>query len=173
MQELVLLAGPNGAGKTSFANEYLRSDDKDLFYINADEIARELETTVTKGWRLDMQAGRRMLEHIDVLTEARAEFMIETTLSSRNYAKRIPRWQANGYSILLIYLRLADVNVSLDRIRRRVAAGGHDIPELTVRRRFHRSLVNLENVYKPIVDEWYVWDSLEGDFQMAEAWDGA
>lgn len=28
-----------------------------------------------------------------------------------------------------------------------------------------------EQRYKQVVDEWYVWDSLEGDFELAEAWD--
>jgi predicted ABC-type ATPase len=56
-------------------------------------------------------------------------------------------------------------------VRRRVAAGGHGIPEETIRRRFGRSLEYLGTRYKPIVDEWYVWDSLEGEFRLAEAWD--
>jgi predicted ABC-type ATPase len=51
-----------------------------------------------------------------------------------------------------------------------VAAGGHDIPEGVIRRRFAKSLNYLETRYKPIVDEWYVWDSLEGSFTLAEAW---
>jgi hypothetical protein len=31
-------------------------------------------------------------------------------------------------------------------------------------------LVYLETLYKSIVDEWYIWDSLEGEFRWAEAW---
>jgi hypothetical protein len=30
---------------------------------------------------------------------------------------------------------------------------------------------NLRLLYKPLVDEWYIWDSLEGSFQPAEKWD--
>jgi predicted ABC-type ATPase len=40
-----------------------------------------------------------------------------------------------------------------------------------IRRRFARSLSYLDLVYKQIVDEWYVWDSQEGDFTLAECWD--
>ena len=58
-----------------------------------------------------------------------------------------------------------------DFVRRRVAAGGHDIPDATIRERFSKSLNYLNELYKPIVDEWYIWNSLEGDFQLAEAWD--
>jgi len=59
---------------------------------------------------------------------------------------------------------------SIERVRRRVEAGGHDIPEDVIRRRFVKSLNYLDSRYKPIVDEWYVWDSLEGSFTLAEAW---
>ena len=41
---------------------------------------------------------------------------------------------------------------------RRVATGGHLIPEDVIRRRFGRSLSNLNNLYKPIVDSWYIYD---------------
>jgi predicted ABC-type ATPase len=51
--------------------------------------------------------------------------------------------------------------VAVARVKRRVATGGHDIPEPVVQRRFKRSLVTLDTIYKPIVDEWYVFDSLE------------
>lgn len=57
------------------------------------------------------------------------------------------------------------------RVARRVAAGGHDIPEATIRQRFGRSRDYLETIYKPIVDERYVWDSLEGGFLPVTAWD--
>jgi predicted ABC-type ATPase len=52
-----------------------------------------------------------------------------------------------------------------------VAAGGHDVPEPVIRQRFAKSVEYLESRYKPIVDEWYIWDSLEGEFRLAEAWD--
>ncbi|MBU2583447.1 MAG: zeta toxin family protein [Alphaproteobacteria bacterium] len=171
MQELIILGGPNGAGKTSFANEYLPSEREDLAFVNADEIARELLPSGLTGAELEIRAARMMLEEIGQLTVQRRELMIETTLSSRSYAARIPGWKSLGYSVHLIYPRLPNVEASVSRVRTRVAAGGHDIPETTIRRRFVRSLSNLENIYIPIVDEWYIWDSLEGDFQLAEAWD--
>lgn len=94
--------------------------------------------------------------------------MFETTLANLTYATRIPRWRAAGFRVALIYLRLPSVEVSIERVRRRVAAGGHAIPELVIRRRFDRSLDYLDRVYKPIVDEWSVWDSREGDFTLAQ-----
>jgi predicted ABC-type ATPase len=171
MQEIIIIAGPNGAGKTSFANQYLPAEQEGLIFVNADEIARELSHLSLPRAALDLRAGRVMLARIDELVEARAEFMLETTLASLSYARKIPLWQQAGYSVALIYLRLSSPEHSIDRVRRRVAAGGHDIPEEVIRQRFAKSLQYLEHLYKPIVDEWYIWDSLEGDFELAEAWD--
>jgi predicted ABC-type ATPase len=79
--------------------------------------------------------------------------------------------RACGYSVSLIYLRLPSVEASIDRVRRRVEAGGHGIPEETIRRRFDKSRGYFEKAYKSIVDEWYVWDSVEATFKLAESWD--
>jgi len=57
-------------------------------------------------------------------------------------------------------------------VRKRVEAGGHDIPNETIRRRFGKSLSYFETIYRPIVDEWYIWESREGVFIMMNSWDG-
>jgi predicted ABC-type ATPase len=171
MQEIIIIAGPNGAGKTSFAKEYLPAAREGLVYVNADEIARELAGLDPTAVHLDLRAGREMLSRIDSLVAARTEFMFETTLASLSYARKIPRWQARGYTVAVIYLRLPSVAVAIDRVGRRVAAGGHSVPEAIIRQRFAKSIEYLESYYKPLVDEWYVWDSLEDEFRLAEAWD--
>jgi predicted ABC-type ATPase len=171
MQEIIIIAGPNGAGKTSFANQYLPAAEERLVFVNADEIAREFTDSAGSGATRDIRAGREMLRRMDALVDARAEFMFETTLASLSYAQKIKNWQGRGYRVCLIYLRLPNVEASIERVRRRVAAGGHDIPEKIIRQRFVKSLQYLKNLYKPAVDEWYVWNSLEGDFELANAWD--
>jgi predicted ABC-type ATPase len=154
MQEIIIIAGPNGAGKTSFANKYLSSFRGRFVFLNADEVAREI---VLQGVP---QA------QLDILNIA-----FETTLASLSYAKKIPTWQQAGCSVALVYLRLASVEMSIERVRRRVAQGGHGIPEDVIRKRFTKSLDYFERLYRSIVDEWYIWDSLEGSFEPAEKWD--
>lgn len=168
MPESVIIAGPNGAGKTTFASEYL-SVRSHLYFVNADEIAREVIHCGLSQRQAEMRAGRIMLERIDQLVDAAADFAFETTLATLTYARKIPRWRRSGYVVSLVYLRLWSVEASIDRIRRRVEAGGHGIPEAIIRRRFDRSIACLENTYKTIVDEWYIWDSLEGIFALKES----
>jgi predicted ABC-type ATPase len=168
---IVIIAGPNGAGKTTFASEYLAGAGQQMAFVNADEIAREIVRADLPRQQADTRAARIMLERIDDLVEAAADFAFETTLATLTYARKIPRWQQRGYAVSLIYLRLPSAEASVSRVRRRVEAGGHDIPEAVIRRRFGRGADYLEKVYKPLVDEWYIWDSLEGAFVLADAWD--
>jgi predicted ABC-type ATPase len=167
----IILAGPNGAGKTTFANAFLRETDEAYAFVNADEIARDLSEGLTRAER-DMRAGRLMLTRLDELAAAGRNFVLETTLASRLYARKLLDWRARGYWIGLMYLSLPTVDASLDRVRRRVALGGHDIPEADIRRRFDRSASNLERVYKLLVDEWQVWEGRDGGFTRLYRSDG-
>lgn len=118
----------------------------------------------------ELAAGRQMLDELERLVSERVSFALETTLATLHYARSIPEWRALGYSVSLIYLRLPNVEASIARVRRRVSQGGHGIPEDTIRRRFDKSLDYLERVYKPIVDDWYVYDSKEGEFVLNSSW---
>ncbi len=125
-------------------------------FVNADEIAR-LMAHLSPGER-DLRAGRFMLGRLNMLLDDGADIVLETTLSSRLYARRIPDWRNRGYEIGLIYLRLPNVDASIARVAHRVSLGGHGVPEPDLRRRFGRSMSNL-SIYKPLVDFWEVWDS--------------
>jgi predicted ABC-type ATPase len=169
--ELIIIAGPNGAGKTTFANEYLK-ERSDFVFVNADEIRRELAEPPFGEAQRDVYAGRLMIKQINALAVARRNFTCETTLASLAYAKKIRVWRQLGYSVALTYLRLPSADISVQRVRKRVAAGGHGIPEDVLRRRFDKSFRYFEQIYKPIVDEWELWDSLEREFRLVDrgAW---
>lgn len=167
MPSAVIIAGPNGAGKTSFVKSWHPARGAGFTFVNADEIARELRGRYPPGLALDLAAGRAMLEQLDRLSRARADIIVESTLTTRVYVRWIETWRARGYLVELIYIRLADVETALARVARRVSFGGHNIPEADVRRRFNRSLANLE-LYKPLVDVWEIWDSREGELSLAE-----
>jgi predicted ABC-type ATPase len=162
----IVIAGPNGAGKTTFAREYLTAEERRFEFVNADEIALDLDQPS------DIMAGRMMLDRIEHLVGARSDFAVETTLASLGYARKIPSWREQGYLVSLVYLRLDSVEQAIARVRKRVAAGGHDIPEAAIIRRFAKSWSYFESIYRPIVDEWYVWASREGGFSLTNSWDG-
>ncbi len=172
MPNIIIVAGPNGAGKSTFISNHLPTAYRASFVrLDADDIERELGSEIVGAERRSYLAGRQLLERLDGIVDARGSFILETTLSSRTYASKVSGWKAAGYRIALVYVRLPSVERSIERVRRRVEQGGHDIPIDAIRRRFQKSLDNLENLYKPLVDEWYVWESIEGDFVPVSAWD--
>ena len=164
MPRLVIIAGPNGAGKTTFAKEYLSSFGARFEFVNADEISRALALEIGNQGSPDIRAAKAMLSKIDELVDATVDFAIETTLATLIYARKIPVWQGRGYDVSLIYLRLSSIEESLERVRRRVEAGGHHIPPEVIERRFQKGLEYFETIYKPIVNRWFVRESQEGRF---------
>lgn len=165
---IVLIAGPNGAGKTTFAKQYLLREATAFEYLNADEIARDPDLSMLPGARRDIAAARRLLQRLASGCEQRADLLVETTLSLNTYSVLIPYWQAMGYRVELRYLRLPSVEVALARIRARVAAGGHDVDEAVVRRRFERSLRLLGDIYSSSVDELYIFDWHGDGYRLTE-----
>ena len=162
-KRILVIAGPNGAGKTTFAMQYLPNEGDCPTFVNGDLIAAGLNP-----FRPDLRAaraGRLVLSEIAAHVRSGHSFAFETTLSGRGYARRIPRWCILGYRVTLIFLRLATPEEAVDRVRRRVLQGGHDVPDSVVRRRFRKGWRNFEQVYRDLVDEWIVYDN-SGDVPL-------
>lgn len=156
-KRILIIAGPNGAGKTTFAQEFLPGEAGCPHFVNADLIAAGLSPFTPE--LVAVRAGRIMLDQIHEHVRKGESFAFETTLSGRIYMQLIPRWQAQGYVVKLFFLKLPSPEMAIERVRQRVAAGGHNVPEDVIRRRFHAGLRNFRQVYKPLVDEWVLYDN--------------
>ena len=97
---------------------------------------------------------------IDEYVEKGESFGLETTLSGSNYARKIPHWRETGYWVKLYYLVLPNTDIAIARVKQRVLEGGHNIPAETIQRRFHSGRRNFETIYRHLVDEWVMYDSL-------------
>jgi predicted ABC-type ATPase len=95
-----------------------------------------------------------MLEMINYCLRREVSFAVETTLSGRSYAKMIPIWKHSGYLVKIIFLELTSADLAVKRVADRVAQGGHDIPEMVIRRRFMAGRINFNTLYKPLADSW-------------------
>lgn len=154
---ILIIAGPNGAGKTTFAGEFLPKEANCPIFINADLIAAGLSPF--KPELAALKAGRHMLEEIHEHANRRESFAFETTLSGRSYSIMIRQWREMGYKVKLFFLSLPSPEMAIARVHNRVAQGGHNVPEETVRHRFHAGLANFHTIYKPLVDEWALYDN--------------
>jgi len=157
LKKIIIIAGPNGAGKTTFARDFLPAEAHTLRFINADLIAAGLapfnpETAAIK-------AARLMLREIDTCVTTGERFAFETTLSGLAYLGKIESWHRLGYQIKLWFLSLPNDDIAVQRVASRVAQGGHNIPELVIRRRFKAGLHNFHTRYSKVVDSWALYDS--------------
>lgn len=156
IKRVVIIAGPNGAGKTTFAREFLPNEADCPNFVNADLIAAGLSPFEPE--RVAYKAGRLMLEEIRNHANHGESFAFETTLAGLTYAHMIPLWQQAGYVVKLIFLSLPDAEMALARVASRVIQGGHNVPEVVVRRRFAAGIRNLER-FKLLVNSWQLYDN--------------
>lgn len=157
MPDIYVIGGCNGAGKTTAAMQVLPNFLNVLEYVNADEIAAGLSPFNPES--VAIQAGRLMLERLEALSNAGADFAFETTLASRNYVRFLRKRKTQGYTVNLIYFWLQSPELAIARVRRRVESGGHNIPEEVIRRRYERGIKNFVNLYLPLCDIWAVYDN--------------
>jgi predicted ABC-type ATPase len=155
--QVVVIAGPNGAGKTTLAPFLLRDTLGVLEYVNADPIAQGLSGFDPAS--VALQAGRVMLNRLHNLGEQRKTFAFETTLAAKHYAGWIKKLRHDGYDFQLMFLWLRSADLAVQRVRERVRAGGHDVAEQVIRRRYDAGLRNFSKLYQPLADTWAVYDN--------------
>ena len=136
---LSIIAGANGCGKSTFTSRSSFVYNTPL--LDPDAIGKALQPTIPGTSAV--AAARHVLiaahEHI----HKRDSFAVETTLSGQGYLRMMLDARARGFEIVLVYIGTENVEINLARIRDRVLAGGHHVPEVDVRRRYTRSFKNL------------------------------
>ncbi len=160
MPRVVILGGINGAGKTTASRAVLADVLKIPTFVNADAIARGLNGLNPEAE--SFRAGRLMLQEMDRLVDARADFAFETTLSARTYAAWLGKLRVLGYETYLFYYWLDTPELAIERVAARVRRGGHHVPDGDIRRRYARSVRNFIELYRPVADHWEVYDNTMG-----------
>ena len=156
-KNVYVIAGPNGSGKTTFAMKFLPEYVKCTNFINADLIAKGLAPFGPE--RVALKAGKLVLQEIQEYSNQGTDFGFETTLSGKSYYQVLKRLKSCGYRLHLFFLWLPSPELSIARIKDRVAEGGHNIPAEDVKRRFGRGITNFFSIYEDIFDTWMFFDN--------------
>ncbi|MDX2227780.1 MAG: zeta toxin family protein [Verrucomicrobiae bacterium] len=162
----IIIAGSNGAGKTTFAREFLPREGRMTHFVNADLIAAGLSPL--KPELAKITAARLLLHELDRLAAMRMDFAFESTLSGQTYLGRLKRWKTSGDRIEIIFLKLNSTQLAIRRITNRVSQGGHSVPCLDVKRRFHRGWNNFTKLYRHLADSWTVYDNSTQQLELIE-----
>jgi predicted ABC-type ATPase len=151
-----IVAGSNGCGKTSITT-LARSKFQQMAILDPDAKAKSLQET-SGGNVSDVEAGKQVLRQAEELIDGRQSFTVETTLSGSTYLKMAARAKAAGFGIVVFFVGTTSVEINLQRVRERVIKGGHDVPEEDQRRRFPRTLANMQKLL-PLADLALIFDN--------------
>jgi predicted ABC-type ATPase len=144
---IFVLAGCNGAGKSSIGGAALLQSG--VRFYNPDEAARTIEAAnaqlIPPPTTIEVNAaawsqGRTLLERA---IDRQLDFAFETTLGGRTITELLERAAGAGLAVHIWFAGLRDVELHVERVRQRVARGGHDIPRDKIVERYDASRTNL------------------------------
>jgi len=158
--KLWIVAGPNGSGKSTLYDTTLIDDfGRSVWIINPDLLTQRIIDQEKLG-RAD--ANRESVERIMAWLEASLRTHqtvgVETVLSTDKYRRLVESARKGGFEICLIYVMLRSPELYVERVRVRVARGGHDVPHDKIIARFQRSLEQLP-WFLDNADRAYVFDN--------------
>jgi predicted ABC-type ATPase len=138
---LYVLAGVNGAGKSSIGGHLLDRDG--LTWFNPDTFARELKAaTGCDQETANAHAWREGMRRLDEAIAKRLNHAFETTLGGKTVTARILK-ATKTHDVLIWFCGLSSPELHIARVKARVVAGGHPIPEEKIRERYPNAQLNL------------------------------
>lgn len=164
MPRLYIISGCNGAGKTTASYSLLPEMLNCTQFVNSDEFAKGLSPFNPE--KASIQASRYMLMKIRYLLKRYQDFAVETTLATRTLLKTVRMAQEAGYTVTLIYFWLKSPELAVERVHARVEAGGHNIPEETIRRRYQVGIDYFFHYYAPVCERWILADNSQIPFRV-------
>ncbi len=131
-------------------------------YFNPDEAAARIRETqpylsVTQANSAAWHEGKRLLQQA---IAKRLDYHFETTLGGQSFTRLLKQAAEAGFEVRIWYVGLASPEHHLARVKARVLKGGHDIPEMDIRRRFDQSRLQLISLL-PHLAELRVYDNTE------------
>jgi predicted ABC-type ATPase len=107
-----------------------------------------------------------MLTRINDLLKNKQTFSFETTLASRSYKSKILEAKKNGYTVTLLYFWLDNIDLAKERVKVRVSEGGHHIEPEIIERRYKKGIINLFDIYLPVVNGCLIFDNSFGEQEL-------
>ena len=144
---ILVIAGPNGSGKSTITKGIPICGT----YVNADEIKRVSQCT-------DLEAAQEAEQIRQILLRSHKDFTFETVLSTDRNLELLRQAKEQGYEIQAVFVLTGDPCINVSRVKARVKAGGHDVPEEKIINRYERSLRNISRLVR-IADHTRVIDN--------------
>lgn len=140
-----IVAGPNGSGKsTIYTGANIKDFNGSVWIINPDLLTARIQAVESTGLRkANLEAVRRIYAWLEASIAAHQTVGVETVLSTDKYRKLVLAAKTSRFEVRLIYVILKSADLNVERVRIRVADGGHNVAKRKIIERRERSLQQL------------------------------
>lgn len=154
---LLTIAGHNGAGKSTFYRKYLKSSFGPLAtHLDPDAIEKIIREDQSDSNHTDSHYSQLAQDEVSrIRTEYSTNeiaFSFETVFSDpyKDKLRFLQNASRRGHCVALIAIGLESAQKSEERVARRVASGGHDVPVDRINNRYPRVIANLQEAVKTL-----------------------
>lgn len=170
MPSLYIIAGSNGAGKSSAGPDLLPTvliDKHPPFDGDKLKSLKQLEFRQQLGCSYK-EAGRMANDFVDETFETQyklalaqgEDFVYEGHFTEESSWGLIKTFKKKKYQIHMLFMGLASLDISLDRVFKRAMNGGHNVPPYEIERNYFGNLYKL-NQHFTLIDELIILDTSE------------
>jgi predicted ABC-type ATPase len=146
--QLYVFAGPNGAGKSTLSASMVPpgtpifDGDKELALL------RRQFPDVDSGNLYDAVNGHIYEDWKNRAIQSATDCAFETNFRMEQVMKSVEQFKNGGYETRLIFFGLDSIESSVDRVKLRVAQGGHEVSLDNIRENYDKGLKNLGLFYQ-------------------------
>ena len=163
-----IFAGVNGSGKsTLYKTNFLNKDIKNSIRINTDEIVYSFG-----DWKNSIdqiKAGKMAIQLRNKCFLEEKSFNEETTLTGKTIIKIIDKAKNLDYKIYLYYIGIDNPEIAKERVKNRIARGGHGISSNLIEKRYYESdSIEIYDNRKKFIRLFYYEDNLVFENNIAK-----
>lgn len=155
---LCCVAGANGSGKSTLIKNLLQLEYQGMPYVCPDAQVQFVDKNITDikdRYLIAMSQCETIRKN---MIDEGVSFITETVLSTTDKIDELNYAKQNGFRIRSIYVGTSSPTINIERVKCRVAEGGHSVPKDKIISRYTRSLYNLEHLIN-ISDEIQIYDN--------------
>lgn len=170
----LIVAGPNGSGKSSvYRDTEFELEGRTLWIVNPDLLTERIQAAEHRPLaEANLAAVQRIENWLDASIEVHKSVGVETVLSTGKYRRLVTKAKQLGFAVWLLYVVLDTPERNIERVRLRIAKGGHAVPEDKIRSRRDRSIEQFPWFLEQADEAWIYDNSGASPRRIGEKRDG-